>query len=459
LPAPSAEAGGTVALVLFRQFVDDDLGCASYLIGDEVAGHAVVVDPSYRIEPYLEEAERRDVRIVRVLETHTHADHVSGHGRLALEHGVSVSIHPLGEPEYPFDPLEDGQRIEVGDVVLTVLHTPGHRPEHCCFAVTDRSRADEPWLVLTGDSLFVGDAARPDLAVEAREGAAGLFHSLRRLVELGDGVELFPGHVAGSLCGAGMSSKASSTIGFERRFNPMLRIETEEDFVGESTGTAGVRPPNVEHVVALNRGPFVGAPEPPRVAAADGAVVLDVRPAHAFAAGHVRGALSVPLDSSTFGSKAGFLVSPEEEIALHADTEDDAELAAQRLQAVGLRVRGRLESPETTESVDPVGLEELERLVADDAVEVLDVREADERDAAYIPGSRHIPYRLVRTFAEQLGNGKPVVTICESGSRAVIAASVLEAAGVEARPVLDAGVSDWEARGGQTVSFRRCGSG
>ena len=446
--------------VLFRQFVDDDLGCASYLIGDEAAGLAVVVDPALQIEPYLDEAERRDVRIVRVLETHTHADHVSGHGRLALEHGVPVAVHALADPEYPFEPLEDGQEIELGDVVLTVLHTPGHRPEHCCFAVADRSRADEPWLVLTGDSLFVGDAARPDLAVEAREGAAELYGSLQRLVALGDGVELYPGHVAGSMCGAGMSSKASSTIGFERRFNPMLRIESEEDFVGASTGTAGVRPPNVEHVVALNRGRFLGAASRPLAAAdAEGAVVLDVRNAHAFAAGHVPGALSVPLDSSAFGTKAGFLVGPDEEIVLHAESDADAESAAQRLYAVGLRVRGRLHSPQVTERLEPVDVDELRRLVDENAVEVLDVREADERDAGYIPGSRHMPYRLVRTFAESLGNGKPVVTVCESGSRAVIAASVLAAAGVDARPVLDGGIGDWEAEGGQLVEFRRCGSG
>src|SRR5919204_3853967 len=160
--------------VIFRQFVDDDLGCASYLVGDESAGEAVVVDPAYAIEPYLAEAGHHGVRIVRVLETHTHADHVSGHGRFALEHGAAVGIHPAAEPEYPFEPLEDGQTIELGSVCLRVVHTPGHRPEHCCFAVSDRSRADEPWFVLTGDSLFIGDAARPDLAVEAVDGAREL---------------------------------------------------------------------------------------------------------------------------------------------------------------------------------------------------------------------------------------------------------------------------------------------
>ncbi len=154
--------------MIFTQFVDDALGCASYLVADESSGQALVVDPAFAIEQYLEEADRHGVRLVRVLETHTHADHLSGHGRLALEHGLPVSIHPAADAEYPYDALEDGTDISLGEVVLRCIHTPGHRPEHCCFAVIDGSRASEPWVVLTGDSLFVGDAARPDLAVEPR---------------------------------------------------------------------------------------------------------------------------------------------------------------------------------------------------------------------------------------------------------------------------------------------------
>src|SRR5581483_6958438 len=164
-PPPRVVGCGTV--LLFRQFVNPDLGCASYLIGDADAGVAVVVDPAFEIEQYLDE----DVRIERVLETHTHADHVSGHGRFALEHGLPVAIHALAEPEYPFEALADGDVIRVGAVEIRVLHTPGHRPEHCAFLVEDE-------IVLTGDSLFVGDTARPDLAVAAREGAEDLFHSL-----------------------------------------------------------------------------------------------------------------------------------------------------------------------------------------------------------------------------------------------------------------------------------------
>jgi hydroxyacylglutathione hydrolase len=442
--------------VLFRQFVDDDLGCASYLIGDEDSGEAVVVDPAYAIERYLEQAEQDEVRIVRVLETHTHADHVSGHGRLALEHGLPVSIHPAAEPEYPFDPLEDGGTIELGAVCIRVIHTPGHRPEHCCFEVIDRDRGDEPWLTLTGDALFVGDAGRPDLASEATEGARGLYNSLQRLMQLHDGVEIYPGHVSGSLCGRGMSSKASSTIGFERRFNHALAAGDEDEFVAGAIRT-GVRPANMERIVALNRGPFVGAPEALEPLNGGGAgVILDVRSAEDFAAGHARGALNVPVDGGSFPTKAGFVLPAEDRVVVHAASAAEAERAARGLRAVAIfDLTGYVVEPPNEERLAPIELEELQRLIEAGEVEVLDVREPHERDEGYIPGSRNIPYRLVREWADDLQGGKPIVTICSTGPRAGVAASVLVAAGVNARPVLRGGVSDWD---GDTVSFRRCGT-
>jgi glyoxylase-like metal-dependent hydrolase (beta-lactamase superfamily II)/rhodanese-related sulfurtransferase len=442
--------------VLFRQFVDDDLGCASYLIGDEEAGIAVIVDPAYEIERYLEQAEADGVRIVRVLETHTHADHVSGHGRLALEHGLPVSIHPAAEPGYEFEPIEDGQELELGAVTIRVLHTPGHRPEHCAFQVVDRDRGNEPWLTLTGDSLFVGDAARPDLASEAAEGARGLYQSLQRLMQLHDGVEVYPGHVSGSLCGTGMSSKASSTIGFERRFNQALRATDEDEFVADAIKT-GVRPPNMERIVELNRGPFVGAPVPLEpLNGGGGGAVLDVRDADEFAAGHAKGALGVPVDGGNFATKAGFVLPQDERVVIHAASAEEAQRAASGLRAVGIfDLAGYLVGPPSEERLPPVELDELERLVETGAVEVLDVREPYERDEGYIPGSRNIPYRLVREWVDDLQSGKPVVTICSSGPRAAVAASVLAAAGVDARPVMHGGVPDWQ---GETVSFRRCGT-
>jgi hydroxyacylglutathione hydrolase len=444
--------------VLFQQFLDEDLGCASYLVGDEEAGEAVVVDPAYAIEQYIEAAEHHKVSITRVLETHTHADHVSGHGRFALEHGIPVSIHPAAEPEYEFEPLEDGAEVELGQVVVRVLHTPGHRPEHCAFAVSDRTRADEPWLTLTGDSLFVGDAARPDLVSEAREGAQGLYRSLKRLLELPDGVEVYPGHVSGSLCGAGMSSKASTTIGFERRFNHKVTLPSEEEFVSEFADS-GLRPPNMDRIVAVNKGPFVGAPAPLQaVRSVDGATILDVRSEEAFAAGHPHDAINVPVGGSQFPTRAAFVLDPADQIILHGSQKEVAK-AAQDLRAVGyLELGGYLAEANDTETLQPIGLEELEDLLASGDLQLVDVREKEERDESYIPESRHIPYRRIRDFAGELGDNGPVVTICATGARASLAASILAREGVNARPVLGAGVDDWEAAGKPTASFRRCGS-
>ena len=444
--------------MLFVQFIDDDLGCASYLVGDEQAGVAVVVDPAYAIERYLDACEDRGVRLVGVLETHTHADHVSGHGRLALEHGLPVWINPAAEAAFPHEPLEDGTEIELGDVIVRTIHTPGHRPEHCSFAVIDRSRGDEPWLVLTGDSLFVGDAARPDLAVEAEDGAEGLFHSLRRLVDLGDGVEVYPGHVAGSLCGAAMSSKASTTIGFERRYNHAL-AESHDEFLDKARGPQPPRPPNMERIVELNRGPFLAA-QPPleRVDDAGDAVVLDVRPARDFAAGHRPGAVNVPVSGSSFATKAAFVL-PERALAIDATDEQEARRAARALHAVGIFDLAGWREGGGDELLEPVSIEELERRLAADEICLLDVREADEHDQGSIPGSRNLPYRVARRAAEDgLGDARPIVTICSTGPRAAVAASVLSAAGLDARPVLEGGIDEWRRRGGETTGIRRGGS-
>lgn len=436
--------------MLFRQFVDDDLGCASYLIGDPTEGEALVVDPAYAIEQYLEAAAGDGARIVGVLETHTHADHVSGHGRFALEHGLPVSVNPLAEPEYPFQPLDDGDVLHVGAVSVRVIHTPGHRPEHCAFVVDER-------LVLTGDSLFVGDAARPDLAIDAREGAEGLFGSLQRLTQLPDSYEVYPGHVAGSLCGASMSPAHSSTIGAEKRTNTALAYGDAQTFINASASLSTPRPPTTPLVVALNRGPFIGAPPTlERLDTPGDATVLDVRPADAYAAGHAHSSINVPVSGSSFATRAGFVLDPEESIVIQATDEAEAEKAARGLRSVGfLELAGYVTSGDQAERLEPIELRELERLLQDGAVQLIDVREKAERDEGYIPGSLHIPFRLLRDLgADGLDPDKPVVTICESGMRASIAASVLASAGVKARPVLRGGVNDWP---GGTVSFRRCG--
>src|SRR5919205_378609 len=206
--------------MLFRQILHEDLGCASYVIAD--GGEAAVVDPKWQIEDYLELAHEHDVRIRHVLETHNHADHLSGRGRLAAATGATLHISAEAGAEYDHEELADGATLELGDARITAFRTPGHRPEHLAFVVEDRSREEAPWLLLTGDSLFVGDVARPDLAVEPEEGARGLYRSLARLLEHEDFVEVWPGHVGGSLCGGGaMSEKTGPASGLGRPVRPL----------------------------------------------------------------------------------------------------------------------------------------------------------------------------------------------------------------------------------------------
>jgi hydroxyacylglutathione hydrolase len=438
-------------VLLFRQFVDDDLGCASYLVGDAEAGVAAVVDPAFAIEQYLEAAERDSVVIERVLETHTHADHLSGHGRFALQYGTPVAIHALAEPEYPFEPLGDGDVVHVGSVPIRVLHTPGHRPEHSAFLVANE-------LVLTGDSLFVGDAARPDLAVAAREGAEDLYHSLAKLAALGDDVRVYPGHVAGSLCGTKMSSDRSTTIGRERSTNDALSYDDVQEFVLVSASVSTPRPPTTERVVALNRGPWVARPaEPAELTDAGGATVLDIRPFEDYAAGHVPGAINVPLAGGSFGTKAGFVLLAGEPVVLHARDREEALAGALGLWTVGLLdLAGYVLAPQAAEKLGTVGVDELQALIDGADIQLVDVRETTERDDGYIPGSRNIPYRLLRKLGcGALEQSKPVVTICESGSRATIAASLLQREGFDVRAVASGGIADFQ---GDVVTFRRCGA-
>lgn len=438
-------------MLLFRQFVDDDLGCASYLVGDREAGVAVVVDPAFAIEQYFEAAAEEGVRIERVLETHTHADHLSGHGRFALEHELPVAINPLAEPEYPFEPLPDGTVVEIGSTRIRALHTPGHRPEHTAFVVDEQ-------LVLTGDSLFVGDAARPDLAVAAREGAEDLFRSLERLAALGDAVDIYPGHVAGSLCGGNMSADRSSTIGRERQTNDALSYREVQQFVLVSASVSTPRPPTTERVVALNRGPWVGLPEEPcELAEAGAATLLDVRPFGDYTAGHVPGAINVPLTASSFSTKAAFVLVPDERVVLHARDRDEALAATRSLWKVGIfDVDGYVLAPAAGETLPTIDVWELKDLLGDGDVQVVDVREAAERDGGYIPGSRNIPYRLLRKLGcGALERSRPVVTVCESGPRAAIAASLLAREGFDVRAVSPGGIATFD---GDVVNFRRCGA-
>src|SRR3954469_17802068 len=324
--------------VLFRQVTHDDLGCASYLIGDEDAGVAAVVDPKLDIDEYLRLARYTGVRIEHVLETHTHADHVSGHAALAEATGAVIHIHREAGAGYDHEPFDDGWELELGDVRVRALHTPGHRPEHTAFALIDTARGPEPWAVLTGDSLFVGDIARPDLAVEKTEGARGVFHSLHdTLLRLPDACEVWPAHLGGSLCGGpGMDMKVASTIAYERAHNALLQEADEAEFVRRVTATLGPQPPNFKGIVAVNRGPLQGrrvAVEPLTArqleqAQKDGALVVDVRTDLQFDDAHIPGAACNPAVRAGFGTKLAWIAEHERPVVFVGRDGDDARRAA-----------------------------------------------------------------------------------------------------------------------------------
>src|ERR687896_490302 len=434
--------------MLFRQLTHDDLGCASYLVGDEGAGVAAVVDPRLDIDEYLRLARYSGVHIEHVLETHNHADHVSGHGRLAAATGATIHIHRDAGAEYAHKPFDDGWELDLGEVKVRALHTPGHRPEHTAFALIDAQRGHEPWAVLTGDSLFVGDIARPDLAVDKEEGARGIFRSLReRLLTLPDTCEIWPGHLGGSLCGGpGMDMKGSSTIGYERAHSELLAMDAEDEFVSRAIAALRPQPPNFEAIVARNRGPLAVdtadvhplTPRQVEQAQREGALVVDVRTA--LRAG--------------FGSKLAWLVEVGQRVVLVGRDDEDARHAAELAESVAVtRIAGFLAGGMTSWREERLPVERIERLTVPElreregGLQILDVREQSEWDTGHIPGSVHTPYHDIHAVPDGIDPERPVAVICSSGQRSAPAASLLRRHGVrEVLHVVDGGVGDYLRR-------------
>ena len=378
-------------------------------------------------------------------------------------------MHREAAPDYDHEPLEDGWELRLGGVSVRAIHTPGHRPEHTAFALIDSARSDAPWAVLTGDSLFVGDIARPDLAVDKTEGASGIFHSLNdKLMALPDTCEVWPGHLGGSLCGgAAMDLKTSSTIGFERANQPLLQVRDEHDFVRRATAKLRPQPPNFENIVAINRGPLLketveAHPLTPRQveqAERDGALVVDVRTDLQFDEAHIPAAICISARRAGFGSKLAWVAEPEQPLVLVGRDDEDAREAAELAGAVGLRkIAGYLaggmtswrEEKRPVERVERLTLTELhDRWEADrDAVQVLDVRERTEWDEGHIPGSIHRPYHDLNELPEELDASRPVAAMCGSGPRAAVAASLLKRLGADdVIHVVEGGVPRWHSEG------------
>ena len=455
--------------MFFRQYYLGCLSHASYLIGDTTTGRAIAVDPQRDVEQYLIDAAQHSLRIERVIETHFHADFLSGHLELA-ERGATISFGAAadGKVEYPVELLADGDVLSLGDVTLTVLSTPGHTPESISIVVRERPGDDVPYGVLTGDTLFIGDVGRPDLLSSLGESADGLarqlYRSLReKLLVLPDATRVFPAHGAGSACGKHISTETESTIGEQRSSNYALAPMTEDQFVDAVLQGQAAAPLYFALNANLNRQAreLLDEEEPPPTLTfdemmrrhAEGAVILDTRDDIDFAAGHVRGSINVGL-GGRFAEYAGEVIEAGTPIVLITPPGQETE-ARVRLARIGFDsvvgalddpVRALLDHPDLVDSSSRLTARELSRLL-DDGLQLVDVRRPGEVELGRIKGALSIPLTELVTRADELDRDRPIVAYCEGGYRSSIAASTLQAEGFTDVSDLLGGFTGWVAAG------------
>ncbi|HKA35358.1 MAG TPA: rhodanese-like domain-containing protein [Thermoanaerobaculia bacterium] len=459
--------------MFFKQFYLGCLAQASYMIGS--GGIAAVVDPRRDIDTYLEEAEKQGLRIRHVIETHLHADFVSGHRELAQRTRSRIYFGGKANAKFDHQSVHDGDEISFGDVTLRFLETPGHTPESVSVLVFDRSLGPEPQAVLTGDTLFIGDVGRPDLLgakMSAQELAGMLYDSLHgKLLMLPDTVAVYPAHGAGSLCGRNISSETSSSIGQQRRFNYALQPMPREEFIRMMTADLPEAPAYFSRDVQINRegaGSLSELPEPsalPPAAVEDlqksGAVLLDVRASAKYGTGHVPGSLNIGLGGQ-FASWSGALIAADKPIVLVTDDDDQVAEARMRLARVGLEnvasfldggVLAWHESGRPIATTEQISVDELQhRLDEGKAGQLLDVRRPGEWQAGHIAAARHLPLNDLLSRAPELSREGSITAICAGGYRSSIATSVLEQQGFSRITNVVGGMAAWQTAGFTTVS-------
>ncbi len=481
--------------MFFRQFYDQPLAQASYMIGCQATGNAIVIDPLRDVSQYLDVAKAENLRISHITETHIHADFVSGARELAAHTGATLYLSAEGghDWQYAFAAsdgatlLHDGDSIMVGNIRLDVMHTPGHTPEHLSFVVTDEPASSGPMGVVTGDFVFVGDVGRPDLLEKAAHvantmdaAARQLFHSLTRFVALPDHLQVWPGHGAGSACGKALGAVPSSTVGYEKRANWGLRTTNEEEFVRTVLDGQPEPPAYFAQMKRINReGPRVlGARTLPEQTAANAlpdllrsnATVIDLRLADSFSRAHVPGTLSITHNRS-FSTWAGSLVPYDVDVWLltgevaNGEDNPDAQTlthvpksiagAIQQLSMIGLdRVVGWFDASALEHWTRHVGaLSSTQPITVQDfatdgsGAQLIDVRGASEWLGGHIPHSRNIPLGDLPAAVASLDPHRPIVVQCQSGARSTIACSVLERAGRTDVRNLQGGYAAWRDAG------------
>ncbi len=449
----------------FEQFYLGCLAHASYMAGSE--GLAAVVDPQRDVEIYLEEARKNGLRIAYVIETHLHADFVSGHQELAARTGAQIYLGASAGATFPHVAVRQGDQLRFGKCLMQFLETPGHTIESICILVSDLERSADPFAVLTGDTLFIGDVGRPDLSpgYTPQQLAGLMYDSLhQKLLTLDDSLRVFPAHGAGSLCGRQISSERSSTIGEQRIRNYALQAHSRDEFIHLITDALPDRPAYFARDAEINRTGASSLAEMPPLASLDasavrslqasGAIILDTRPDAQFGAGHIPGSVNIPL-SGQFASWAGALLGLESELVLVAESPERAAESRMRLARVGIeRIAGQLEGGIATwpsddlEQLQHITVQDLNRLLADNLqLQVADVRRSGEYEEGHVEGATLVPLNQAAQMIRALDPSRPVAVHCKSGYRSAIAASLLLRAGFHQVMNVTGGFDAWKVSG------------
>ncbi len=452
--------------MLFNQYYLDCLSHASYLIGDQTTGRAVVVDPQRDVSEYIADAKAAGMTIELVIETHFHADFLSGHLELAEATGARIVYSSVAEPEFDFMPVDDGERYSLGDVLLEFRHTPGHTPESMSVVVYEHAGDTEPYGVMTGDTLFIGDVGRPDLlgsiGFTKEELADKLYDSLHtKLMTLPDATRVYPAHGAGSACGKNLSTELWSTMGEQRKTNYALRAPDKARFVALVTEGQPPAPGYFVYNAILNRKgrelldesemPKAMTYEQVRAAVAGGAVLVDGRTPEEFALGHLTGAVNIGLEGR-YAEFAGSVVKPEDDIILMTDPDRELE-GKNRLGRIGFdRVIGYLKDPfavmfenqgdvEVASRLTPTALGE--RIADVPELQLVDVRNPGETEGGMIAHALNIPVGQLPDRLGELARHRPTVVYCAGGYRSSMAASLLRANGFDDVSDLLGGYNAW----------------
>jgi hydroxyacylglutathione hydrolase len=464
--------------MLFEQFYLESLGHASYLVGDEATGRALVLDPRRDVDVYFDFARTHGLHVVHAIDTHGHNDYLTGITELSDRTDLEALGYADAGLGYPHRPVKDGEVIEIGEIGLEVIHTPGHTPEHVSLLVYDRASGDEPTMFLSGGALLVGDLARPDLLggeEEAHDAAVTFCHTIQEKIlwRLDDHVEVFPTHVSGSLCGGNIGSRLSTTVGYERKTNVILaRVSSSEEFVDECIRLDNLPavPPYWRRMRKQNLAgpqPLGVLDEPPALrpgdfedAMSDGTFVVDARSIEAFAGAHIAGALNVPL-SASFATWAGTVLPGGARVLLVLDGPEDLWEATWQLLRIGYRppaawlaggIQAWRTSGRVTVSLPQIDVHDLHSRHAAGEIDVLDVRQPAEWAAGHIEGATFITGAQLPARIEDVEGDRPLAVICGSGYRSAVASSLLQREGRANVYGVPGGMSAWKSAGYETVS-------